>query len=407
MNFSLFVARRYFFAKQSKSIIQIITWIAVLGLAVSTAAMVIVLSAFNGIESIVHKLYSDFDPEITIESNKSKTFDATFFPWNEIEKSEDISAYSKIIEEVVVIKKGQKIGYANLIGAEKSLLQMIALDNHVDQGDVPEFLGESEAIMGVGLISKLDFFVFEGSPERVQVFAPMRDAKIGPTQTPFKNQGFFVVSGINYNREVNTQSVLVDYKAASDLLNYGNDITRIAVSLKNLKKLEKVKHQLQEALGDDYTLKTNLEKNEIIYKTSKIEKIIVFFILVFIFILASFNMVASLTMMFIEKRKDMQTMSAFGLSESGIFRIFFNQGLIISFLGIFGGLILGYATIFAQKYGALLTMPNSYGEAFPVGIQWMDFVLILLLTTLVGIMSAYLPVKYLVKKYENSVRGKI
>jgi lipoprotein-releasing system permease protein len=261
--------------------------------------------------------------------------------------------------------------------------------------------------MGVGLISKLDFFVFEGSPERVQVFAPMRDAKIGPTQTPFKNQGFFVVSGINYNREVNTQSVLVDLKAASNLLNYGSDITRIAVSLKNPKKLEKVKSQLQEALGDDYIVKTNLEKNEIIYKTSKIEKIIVFFILVFIFILASFNMVASLTMMFIEKRKDMQTMSAFGLSESGIFRIFFNQGLIISFLGIFGGLIMGYAIIFAQKHGELLTMPNSYGEAFPVGIQWMDFVLILLLTTLVGIMSAYMPVKYLVKKYENSVRGKI
>jgi lipoprotein-releasing system permease protein len=407
MNFPLFVARRYFFAKQSKSIIQIITWIAVLGLAVSTAAMVIVLSAFNGIESIVHKLYSDFDPEITIESAKSKTFDSSFFPWEKLEKSNEIKAYSKIIEEVVVIKKGEKIGYANLIGAEKSLLEMIALANHIEQGEESKTLAENEAIMGIGLISKLDFFVFKDAPERVQIFAPIRDAKIGPTQTPFKNKGFLVVSGINYNREVNTQIVLVDFNTASTFLNYGSDITRIAISLKNPKKLEKVKRELQNQLGQDYIVKTNLEKNEIIYKTSKIEKIIVFFILVFIFVLASFNMVASLTMMFIEKRKDMQTMSAFGLSESGIFRIFFNQGLIISFLGIFGGLILGYAIIFAQKYGNLLTMPNSYGEAFPVGIQGMDFILIVILTSLVGIMSAYLPVRYLVKKYENSVRGKI
>jgi lipoprotein-releasing system permease protein len=100
-------------------------------------------------------------------------------------------------------------------------------------------------------------------------------------------------------------------------------------------------------------------------------------------------------------------MSAFGLSENGIFRIFFNQGLIINISGIFLGLMLGYAIIFAQKYGGLLTMPNSYGEVFPVGIQWMDFILILILTSIVGIMSAYLPVRYLVRKYENSVKGKI
>ena len=399
MNFSLFVAKRYFFAKQSKSIIQIITWIAVLGLAVSTAAMVIVLSAFNGIESIVHKLYSDFDPEITIESKNSKTFDANFFPWKKIEKIPEIQSYFKIIEEVVVIKKLDKIAYATLVGAEEQFLSAIQLNKHIDQGDAARKLENSESIMGIGLMSKLDFFVFEGSPERIQIYAPVRDAKIGPTQTPFKYQAFQVISGMNFNKEVNTQNIIVDFEAAQKLLNYDNDLTRIGIQLKNTKQLEKVKRDLQNQLGDDYLVKTNLEKNELIFKTSKVEKIIVLCILIFIFILSSFNMVASLTMMFIEKRKDMRTLSAVGLSEKGVFSIFFKLGLIINFIGILLGLIFGYAIVSTQKYSEILKMPNAFGDAFPVEMQPFDFLLILVLTALVGFVSAYLPVRYLVKKY--------
>jgi lipoprotein-releasing system permease protein len=399
MNFSLFVAKRYFFAKQSKSIIQIITWIAVLGLAVSTAAMVIVLSAFNGIESIVHKLYSEFDPEITIEAKKSKTFDATFFPWEKLESNPEIQSHFKIIEEVVVIKKNDKIAYATLVGAEQEFLKSIHLSKHIDQGESIKKLGRSDAIMGLGLMYKLDFYVFEGSPERIQLYAPVREAKISPTKTPFKHQAFFVVAGMNYNKEVNTQNIIVDFAEAQKLLNYKNDLTRIGIQIKNTKKLDDIKNQLQIDLGEDYVVKTNLEKNQLIFKTSKVEKIIVFFILIFIFILSSFNMVASLTMMFIEKRKDMQTLSATGLSSRGMSSIFFTLGLIINFFGIGLGLFFGYMIVSIQKYGEILKMPNAFGDAFPVEIQPTDFMLILLLTTLVGLLSAYLPVQYLVKKW--------
>lgn len=399
MNFSLFVAKRYFFAKQSKSIIQIITWIAVFGLAVSTAAMVIVLSAFNGIESIVHKLYSDFDPEITIEAANSKTLDSNFFPWEELKNTTEIQSCFKIIEEVVVIKKGDKIAYATLIGAEKPFFDAIQLSSHIDQGAPFQELVDNNAIMGLSLMNKLDFYVFEDNPERIQIYAPIRDGKIGPTQTPFKTQSFLVVSGMNYNKEVNTQMVLVEFNSAQTLLNYNNDITRIGIKLNNAKQLEKVKSKLQIALGTDYNVKTNLEKNELIFKTSKVEKIIVFFILVFIFILSSFNMVASLTMMFIEKRKDMKTLAAVGLSQQGVFSIFFKLGLIINFMGILLGLGIGYLVVALQKHFELLKMPHAFGDAFPVEMQGSDLFMILVLTSFVGFISAYIPVKYLVKKW--------
>lgn len=399
MNFSLFVAKRYFFAKQSKSIIQIITWISVFGLAVSTAAMVIVLSAFNGIEAIVHKLYSEFDPQITIEAKNAKTFDANFFPWEKLQKNTSIERQFKIIEEVVVLKKIDKIAYATLVGAEEDFFHAIQLNRHIDQGEEARKLAEDEAVMGIGVMYKLDFYVFEGNPERIQIYAPVRDGKIGPTQTPFKHQAFQVISGMNYNKEVNTQNILVDFKAAQTLLNYGDDLTRVGLQLKKNANLEKVKRQLQLDLGEDYLVKTNMEKNELIFKTSKVEKIIVFFILIFIFILSSFNMVASLTMMFIEKRKDLKTLSAVGLSEKGIFSIFFKLGLIINFAGIMLGLLFGYIIVSVQKFGSILKMPNAFGDAFPVEMLFSDFLLILLLTAIVGLISAFLPVRYLVKKW--------
>jgi lipoprotein-releasing system permease protein len=182
-------------------------------------------------------------------------------------------------------------------------------------------------------------------------------------------------------------------------LNYSNDVTRIAVALQENAKLERVRNEIQQIVGDDFLVKTHLEKNELIYKTSKIEKIIVFFILVFIFILATFNMVASLTMLFIEKKSNLKTLLAVGLTEKGLFNIFFFQGLLISFSGIVIGLILGYSILAIQFFGKVLILPNSAGDAFPVVMYLNDLWMIILITTTVGLVSSWLPVRYLVKKF--------
>ncbi len=364
--------------------------------------MVIVLSAFNGIESLVHDLYSDFDPHITITSKKGKTVNADFVPIDEIQKIDGVSHISKQIEEVVIIKHGNKWVNGTLLGVEPVFYEMIRLKEHLVQGHTLSKEYKKSSYIGIGLLNKLDGIIFESNPERILVYAPSRDAKIMRSSNPFKSDAFLIDASVNYNREVNSSFLIVPLETASDLLGYEKDITRLAVNVNDLGNLEKIREEIALLLGSDFEIKTHLEKNELIYKTSKIEKIIVFCILIFIFALATFNMVASLTMLFIEKTPNLKTLKAIGLTEKGVFSIFFKQGLLISGSGILLGLLFGYGIVSVQFFGAFLTLPNSGGEAFPVVMSVTDSLLILGVTGIIGILSSWLPVSYLVRKSRKS-----
>ncbi len=160
-----------------------------------------------------------------------------------------------------------------------------------------------------------------------------------------------------------------------------------------------VKKNIQQLLGKAFVVKTNYEKNELIYKTSKSEKIIVIVILVFIFILAAFNLIASLTMLFVEKKDNLKTLTSMGADHKTLFNIFFYEGLLISGKGILFGLILGYAVCFFQVYTGVLSMPNSGGEAFPIAMSYKDGLLILALVCGLSLLFSYLPVKMMMKKH--------
>jgi lipoprotein-releasing system permease protein len=405
VNFPFFVARRYYFSKQSRSIINLITRVAVIGLMVSTAAMVIVLSAFNGIEAMVHDLYSDFDPEITVEPANAKTIDYSFIPVDQIQQVKGVAATSGVIEEIIIVKHENKWVNALLWGVDSSFFSTIALDDHIVQGDSIPFLQPGHAFIGAGLLNKLDGVIFSGNPSRVLVYAPSREAKITRASNPFRSQPFVLNASLNYNRELNAELLLVNRADAAELLRYGNDITRLAVHLDGSRSVKRVKQELMELLDADFTVKTHLEKNELIYKTSQIEKIIVFCILVFIFVLATFNMVASLTMLFIEKKPNVRTMQAFGLNVGDLTKVFFYQGLLITVSGIAGGLVLGYLVVSIQVFGEVLILPNSGGEAFPMVATVYDLIQILGATLLIGALSSYIPVRLLVKRFIQENKG--
>jgi lipoprotein-releasing system permease protein len=203
---------------------------------------------------------------------------------------------------------------------------------------------------------------------------------------------------INYNKEVNDETLILPLETASELLDYDSDISAIYVNIDSTYELEDVKQSLIQKLGSKFEVKTHLEKNALIYQTSKTERIIVIAILIFVFILAAFNLVASLTMLYIEKKDNIKTLESMGASESFVFSIFFYEGLLISFKGILIGLILGYGICFLQIYGNVIQMPNSGGESFPMNLSWGDAVLIITLVGTLSLLASYLPVKYLIRK---------
>lgn len=367
-------------------------------------ALVVLLSAFNGIESMVEKLYSEFDSDLTIRSLNGKTFNERQIDFKKLSEIEGVGMYSKAVEEVVVLKHEKKSVSAHLVGIEDSFLKMTSMDHHMVDGFPMLYENEKPfGIIGASLLDKLGGFIPKDGYESLIFYLPKRDAKVRPGSNPFVMQSILISGRMNFNREVNSDLVIIPLNLAKELLRYDNAITAVYINAKQGENNDHVKERLQQFVGKDFEVKTNYEKNELIYKTSKTERMIVLFILLFIFILAAFNLVASLTMLFIEKKDNIQTMISYGADKKIIFRIFFYEGLMISFKGIIFGLVAGYAVCFLQIFGQFLTMPNSGGEAFPVNVTLGDGILIVVLVCSLSIVASYLPVRYLIRKNFDKV----
>jgi lipoprotein-releasing system permease protein len=388
-------------SKKKKNVINIITRISVVGITVITASLVILLSAFNGIEKMIEKLYSDFDATITIRSSERKTFFDSELNWNLIKNQPEIQLFAKAIEETVVLKNEDKWANAQLIGVDSVFLAMSKMPQHmVDGYPILYEEGDFTGIIGASLLDKLGGYIpQEYGREFITVYGPKRDLKMSAGKNPFITKNLTLAGRMNFNREVNYESLVVPIDFARTVLAYGEDeISAIYIDLKDKSNKHKVKEDLQSKLGTAFKVKTNDEKNELIFQTSKTERLIVIVIMVFIFILASFNLVSSLTMLFVEKKDDVSILKSMGADGKFIFRIFFYEGLLIAFKGIFFGLLIGYGISFTQYYFGLLEMPNSYGELFPIAMKLSDGLLIIGLVSSLSFLASYFPVKILLKR---------
>ncbi|WP_341907694.1 FtsX-like permease family protein [Fluviicola taffensis] len=377
-----------------------ITRISVVGIAIITAALIIILSAFNGIEQMVSKLYSDYDPAITMRSSEGKTFDSTTVNLNQLRKIPGVISLSKAIEETVIIKHGKKWVNARMVGVDYSFVDACNLSKHmVDGYPTLEENGEPTAVIGASLLDKIDGYISElDGYEELTLYTPLRDASIARLKSPFKVSPLKVVGRMNYNKDVNMSDLLVPINYAEIQLNYDTDITAIYFHAKKENR-EEIKTALVAKFGDTFQIKTAAEKNELIFKTSESEKKIVVLILLFIFVLAAFNLVASLNMLFIEKKENIETMERFGATKRFIFQIFFFEGILIALKGIGIGLVLGIGVCLLQNHYGFLQMPNSGGnDAFPVILRVRDVLFILGTVSGLSVLSAYFPVAYLVRK---------
>ena len=378
-----------------------ITRISVVGIAAITAALIILLSAFNGIEKMIEELYSEYDSDITIRAAETKTFNEIRIDYGALKKIEGVQAYSKVVEEVIILKHEKKWVNTKLVGVEDSFLEMCNMSNHLlpKSSAYLEEDGTRYGIIGASLLDKLGGYMPENvGHESVVCYVPKRKIKVGLGKNPFTTKSVPVSGKMNFNREVNSENFIVPLDLAKELMGYNSQVSGVYLDVRDGYENEDLKTSIQNLVGDDFLVKTNFEKNELIYKTSKSEKLIVLFILVFIFILAAFNLVSSLTMLFVEKLSNIETMQGFGANRQFIFKIFFFEGLLIAGKGILFGTLIGYAVCFIQLQFELLTMPNSGGEPFPISFSLMDGVLIISLVSLLSVLFSYFPVKYLIFK---------
>ena len=395
---SFLLARRYLFAWKKRNAINLITGISVLGIAVSTAALVILISAFNGIEFMIDRMYSDFDTDLEITSVKTKTFEENQLNLSFISKQQEVNNYSKVVEEFVVLKNQKKWVNARVVGVEPSFLKICNLKKHLITPEINKNKPSSFCYIGAGLLKKLNINRDkDGFWDEILCYAPKRDLKIRVGKNPFYIKEFQVQNAINFNKEVNEEVLLIPLNKARDLLGYKKELSAISIDLKDGVNVGDIKEKIQQKIGSDFVVKTRVEKNELIFKTSKSEKIIVILILIFVFLLSSFNLISSITIIFAEKSKNLKVLTGMGLSRKNVVSLFFYVGILISLIGVLLGLLFGYGICFFQISESVLLMPGT-NEPFPIVLKFLDAVYIISLVVFLTISFSFLTVRFLARR---------
>lgn len=369
-----------------------------------TCALVILLSAFNGMEKLIDRIYSEFDSSITITPASGKTFFEQEVDWESLSSVDGIKVLSKGHEEIVVLEYSiplkEEMDYrvkrtnARLYGVDDSFLELIQANTHT-RGAKP-VLSDSEGpkgIVGIGLIQKLGASL----NSEFTIFIPKKNIKIS-SEKPFFKKKVKVSSVLVYqNRLVNEETFLWPLSEVRKLTkDTSNTLTHIYVRADPSTDLNKLKSRIQKVVGNDFVVKTYLQKNELVFKTSKSEKLILTLILIFVFLLACFNLVSSITMIYLEKKENFMALKSMGLTKKGLFHVFYFQGIQISFIGVFLGGLLGYSICWLQSYFEFLNMAPE--QPYPIGFSWVDFVTIITAASLLSVLFSYVTVKLLMRK---------
>ena len=380
--------------------INIISWISVSGIAVGTMALIIVLSAFNGLETLVEDLYASFDPDIKITVVEGKTFDANEFPKDKILALSEVKFYNAALEEVALIKYEDKQTVATIKGVEESFYAMTGIDSLLIEGTVKHNDEKNNnIIMGWGIADQLSLFISQ-SVYQVGVIVPKRGTKKGLTPGSEFNRKTANATGIfSVNPDFDTKYVLGELEFVQKLLKHKNRLSSVELGLKKGADWDKVKEQVEQIVGNKYKVQTRFEMNELIFKTNKTEKWITFLILSFILVIASFNIIGSLTMLIIDKKKDVWILKTLGAKNSVIRKIFFAEGMLINLLGAISGMTIGAFFCWLQMEFGLLRLAGGVVDFYPIELNIMDFVNVSVIVIIIGLVASWYPVWILTKRH--------
>ena len=378
--------------------------ISVIGIAVSSMAMVIVLSGFNGIEKIVADMYNSFDADLKVSLNEGKTFQTKKIDLDKIKQLNGVNFASLVIEETIILQNEDKFETCKLKGVELPYFDSTHLDTLMVEG-LPdlEYEGIDYCIPGAVLQSRLGFTSDPRFQNELTINGMLRDKKISMTNQPFNQQkiqvGGVFMTGIYAN---DAKYIFVSIGFAEKLLEFNKEATGVDIFTDNLSEREfsNLKLKVSEIIGQDFKVETREEQHALIFSATKSEKIAVFIILCFVLVIAAFSMIASLTMLILEKRKDVFTLYSVGFTKREVRRLFFYEGLLINLLGGFVGLALGVLICYLQIWYGFVPIQDSIIESQPMEVEGMDILYILITIVSVGLLSSYFPVKYLVKRLE-------
>lgn len=389
MSLALTIAWRYLVGKKSTNAINLITGISVVGIAIGTAALILILSVFNGFEGLMKGYLDKFNPDIKIVPKEGKFFPRSEIWMKQLNAVDGISSYSQVIEEVALLEYGDKQQVGIIKGVDEKYIAVTSIERAVREGEVKfqdtEF--GSYCVIGQGIYASLNVSL-RNTFTPLKIYVPNRN-KRGVLDKDFKSRPLLVSGVFSIQNERDNQYVISSYDMVSALLDLRDQLSAVEIKLTDNYKSDDAQTALQSLVGDNYEVQNRYDQDESFLRIMNIEKWSSYLIFAFTLILIVFNVIGSLWMIVLDKKKDLSVLQSFGADKSLIKRIFYLEGMLIAIIGFGIGLFLALTFYLLQKNVGLITVPEGFAISnYPIEMKLSDVFIVMMTVLILGFIAS-------------------
>lgn len=407
MNLPLFIARRYFLSRRRKNFINVIAWLSMIGVGFATAALVIVLSVFNGIGGLLRSLYGAFDPPVKVVLVKGKSFTFDRATAAKIRSLSGVEVLTEVIEDFVYLRNRTNSGSADMVVTMKAVsvdfTKQHPMDRYITEG---EFILNRDslpcAIIGAGVRNTLSVNV-SADVFPMQIFYVRAGNSVGIDPTAMYSSRQILPCGVfMIEKAFDENYILVPLSLGESLLNYSGRRTSLEIKPKKNADIEALVGSVKAVMGKDFAVLTDAEQHKDLYRLLKLEKIFTFLALALLIVVATINIFFSLMMLVIDKRKDISMLRSVGASGKLVQRIFTTEALLVSGYGTITGLLIGIGICYLQQTVGLvgMGMENAVVANYPIELQWVDLLLVLIFNVVVTMLISWYPARHAAETFD-------
>ena len=401
MNLPLYIAIKYFFSKKKIGYVHLLSIITQVGIAIGTAALVLVLSVFNGFENLVLDMYNVFDPHIKITSAEGKNFQNKKII-DLLLLEEEINVFSSVLEEKVLVEYNKKQYLATIKGVDTNYNKLTNFDSVLVNGDyIDNFQKTNVAVVGRGDAYYLSMNI--GSFfENMTIYLPNRNSKnMLKIENAFVSSSISPVGIFGVQQEIDSKYIITPISFVQNLIQKQQYVSAIEINLKEKSKMLDFQKMLSEELGEKYLIKNQYQQQDFLFKILNTERLVVLLILIFIMIISAFNIISSLAVLIIDKKKDIDQLNNLGLDKQSIRKVFTYKSMLGVLSGSFFGLLFGFSLAYLQQeFGFVKMGEGSFViDAYPVKILLKDLIFIQIIVLLIGFVASLLTSRLMLKIY--------
>ncbi|MFZ7116761.1 MAG: FtsX-like permease family protein [Bacteroidota bacterium] len=405
MSISSHIATRYFFSRKSQRVINIISLISIVGVTIGTAALIIVLSVFNGFEGLIKQLYNSFDSDLRITIAEGKSFSGQDVKLNDLRKINGVQYVVSVVEENVLVKYRDKQLTATIKGVSDNYSKSNGIDTMLTDGTMLLQSGDTDfAVVGGAIAYNLQMSMSDPYTQ-LEIYAPRRTATSFTNPDEAFNKRYISPSGIfAIQQEFDNKYIIVPLRFANEIFEYNDHLTALEIASVPGTDVDQLQSDIQKKLGEKFVVKNRYQQHELLYRIMKSEKWAVFLILTFILVVAAFNVISSLTMLVIDKKKDIAVLQSFGADVFMVRKIFMIDGLLITMTGALSGLAIGFFVCWLQQEFGLIALGGSGTfviDAYPVKMLLIDFIYVFGAVAVIGLLAAWYPSRRLIREEIN------